>query len=151
MICNRCGNQSSDNANFCSSCGAQMNTQPPTFQQPQYQQPVNPYLSQNYQQPNDESNKSQKSIFIIGVIVFGIYIFWAGFNFLARLSGFRIYTKFQFIITPISILSALVIPFLCFLFVKNEMQRRLLLVFFIVIALIEIFNGYLLNLFRMVF
>ncbi len=82
MKCLHCGMDNPDNTNFCSNCGAPLNTysQP---QQPQSQQQNQQYYAQQYQQspyqppqqPFITEGKKKMGCFTIGLIVLGIFLF----------------------------------------------------------------------------
>jgi hypothetical protein len=141
MICNRCQFQTADGANFCANCGMPFNPQAFRPYQPPQQQysPGNPYANE----ANQDFDKSQRALLILGLVSFGVNIFWAGFSFLMRLIGYRYYENFSFFIKPLSIATGVMVVFLCFLLAKKQGTKTILLVLFIVATLIEIVQVYL--------
>jgi len=135
MICNRCQCQIYDGANFCPNCGTQFN---PQVMRP-YQQP---YPQQNYNMPVDGNDKSQKAIFTLGLIAFSISFFWAGYQFLIRMMGFRYFEMVSGFIKPLSVITSVLILFLCFIYTKKQGNKTVLLILFIVGLLVQIVLTY---------
>ena len=152
MICNRCGNQNPDSAYFCSNCGALQNaqpTQPPPYQQPNYQQPVYQQPRQQYYAPipdqHSELTKAQKALFIIGLVEAGIIIFWKVFYFFMDLIGMEYY-RYTWLTKPFALLTSISVVLLCFLFAKKGTYKTILLIAFILVCLVEIYDLFLVGL-----
>jgi hypothetical protein len=152
MICTRCGNQNPDSSYFCSNCGtpnqSSASTQPPSTSPPPYQPPP-----QNFQQPvyaapgsdmNYELTRAQKAIFIIGLVEFGILIFWKLFAFVMDLVGGEYsYERYNFIERPIELATTITVPLLCFLFAKKGTFKTILMIAFILTCLIALYDTFL--------
>ncbi|MDQ3112341.1 MAG: zinc-ribbon domain-containing protein [Bacteroidota bacterium] len=134
MICNRCGTQNVVNANFCSACGSQLR-----------QQLVNPFtpgfVPNNFGVPQEDV--SYRPVFIIGLVAFILDIFWAAFDLVIRVIGYEYYSKFSFVIRPLSIISSCIIAFMCVILVKNSRYKTMLIMFLILLLLVQICRHYL--------
>jgi len=133
MICNQCGMQLYDGANFCPNCGVQFN--PNVYR---YQQPQN-FPQGNFPE-NGESDKMQKAIFTLGLVSFCVNVFWIFIGFLQRFIGFNLLGRSGFFYQSLSVLGSVVIVFLSFIFAKKQNHKTILLILFIVLVLFEIYQ-----------
>lgn len=140
MFCNKCGQQNTDNANFCSSCGASIQG--------------NPYLQRqstpNFQTDvpaNGELTKAQKAIFIVGLIEVGTIISWKLIGLFGEHIGSSFF-KYTRLLNPIELIISVLPLFFCFLFAKKGLFKNVLMVFFILSTLMYLYDFYLKYLIR---
>lgn len=144
MICNRCGLQLYDGANFCANCGVQFN--PNVYRQ--YQAPPNFPMGNS---PEAEAENSQKSIFMLGFISFAVSMFWIFITLVQRFLGLGIFGRSGIIIRLLSVVTSVLILFLCFLWVKKQNHKNILLILLIVSVLIQLLNLFGLGYFGRIF
>jgi hypothetical protein len=150
MICNNCRYQSPDGLNFCPNCGIAFN---PQFARP-YQPPQPSFQQPNFQQGFPGASvgissvkKSDKHIFTIGIVAFGIKIFWILLSFF----GYGIFGSFFIISQFLALISSVTVLFLCMIYVKKQTNKTLLIIFFSLLCLFEIYETFFLGNFGRIF
>jgi hypothetical protein len=142
MICNRCGCPIYDGANFCPNCGVQFN---PHILRPY--QPPPPHLREN-----EISNNAQNAIFILGLASFALNMLLLFATFFQQSFLFdSLFRKSGLIFKSITFIVSITIVFLCFIFAKKQTHKIILLVFFVLLAFLEISQIFLRNFFRHLF
>ncbi len=89
--------------------------------------------------PNTAGQYEQagKALFIVVMANVIITLFWIVFNLIAR-SNFEIYETLRFILTPLSIITSILVPVLGAIYVRNPVQKKLFVAFAIIIVLVRI-------------
>ncbi|HET6991142.1 MAG TPA: zinc ribbon domain-containing protein [Bacteroidia bacterium] len=132
MVCNNCRYQTPDGLNFCPNCGLPFN--------PQFARPYQ--ASQSFQQGFNTGHseispaeKSDKNIFILGIIAFSVKIFWTLIGFF----GFGIFERFIWIYKFLAIASSVIVLLFAMIYVKKQTYKTLLLIFFLLLTIIELY------------
>ena len=128
MHCKHCGTQIENDNKFCSSCGGKTE---PIGQPVEIQQPLAQTHSPSGFTTNLEKTKSEKftnALLIIALVNFGFHLFWNIMQEVANRGDDEIYTRFQIILKPVSIINLISVILLCLLFTKKKEHRTILLI-----------------------
>jgi hypothetical protein len=80
-----------------------------------------------------------KALFIVVVADVAVTLFWMLFNLIAR-NNYEIYETLRFILTPLSIITAILVPVLGAVYTRNPRHKKLFIAFAIIIGLFRIFQ-----------
>lgn len=144
MVCNNCRYQSPDGINFCPNCGINFN---PQMARP-YQAPQN--FQQGFPMGQAETSiaeKSDKNIFTIGIVAFSVKIFWILFSFV----GYGMFGGMNLVYSILSLLTSVAVLFFCMIYVKKQSHKTLLIIFFSLLCLFEIYETFFIGNFGRIF
>jgi len=139
MHCKHCGNQIENDSKFCSFCGGKIDPIGQTFQQTQ--QPLTQVQAENIYNPVNEkstADRSTNAFLVIALVAFGFRLFWVIIN----LVGYEVYLTFLPVLKPLSIISSVIVLFLCFFFTKKKEHKTLFLILAICQLAWEIYQQY---------
>ncbi len=92
-----------------------------------------------YPEPAGEQSKLVKAIFTIVIADIAIVLFWVLFNLYCSASGsYEIYSDFKYVITPISIITSVLVPILGAVYTPNRTHKTIFIVCAVLIGLFRI-------------
>jgi hypothetical protein len=140
MHCKHCGNQIENDSKFCSFCGGKIDPVGQTFHQTQ--QPLTQVQTEPVLTPVNEKitvDKTANAFLVIALVVFGFKLFWVFIN----LMDYDVYSQFLPVLIPLSIISSVIVLFLCFFFSKKKEHKTLFLILAVCQLAWDIYQQYL--------